>query len=230
MFTFFRPRRSIWGWLPQDLEVRFEGEELSELLHPGHGTTRVVLRPCVGRDHHSVERVRRSNVEWLGQWEASIPPESGSQVPTWEEFPALMDRRQEDGEALSMMVEVDGEIAGLVSVGAIERGAMQLGVLGYWIAQKWAGRGITSLAVAAVIDLVLKDLGLHRVEVNVRPENVPSLGLARKLQLREEGYKPRFMHINGRWADHVGFAIDQDDLKGMAGHSLVTARIRREGT
>ena len=45
--------------------------------------------------------------------------------------------------------------------------------------------------------------------------------------LREEGYKPRYMHINGRWADHVGFAVDQEDLARMRGGSLVEDRVRR---
>lgn len=68
---------------------------------------------------------------------------------------------------------------------------------------------------------------LHRIEINVRPENKTSLGLARKLNFREEGYKPRYMHINGRWADHVGTAVDQEDLKQMPGGSLVEQRVRR---
>ena len=229
MSGFFRSRRAVWGRPARDLEIRYEGERLDDLLHENHGVSSVVLRPAAGREHLEIERVRRANKGWLGEWEATVPPGSSASVPTWEEFPRLMDRKQAGGEALSMMVVVDGEIAGLVSVGAVERGAMHLGVLGYWIAEANAGKGITSLAVASTIDMVLNQLDLHRIEINVRPENEPSLGLARKLKLREEGYKPRYMHINGRWADHVGFAVDQEDLKQMPGGSLVEQRVRRGG-
>lgn len=222
-----RSRQMVWGRDASSLSRVFDGDDLDQLLAHGHGVQVVDLHPASGEEHWDVERVRRANKEWLGRWEATIPPESGSRLPSWQEFPRLMDRRQEEGTALSMVLTVDREIAGLISVGAVERGAMQMGGLGYWIAQKWAGKGITSLAAAATIDLVVGDLGLHRLEVNVRPENVPSLALARKLGLREEGYRRRYMHIDNQWADHVGFAVDQQDLGALAEGSLVEARIRR---
>ena len=129
------------------------------------------------------------------------------------------------GELLAMMVEVNGELAGYVTLGAVQRGALSQGILGYWIISRWAGKGVTSLAAAAVIDLVLGPLNLHRVEVNVRPENIPSLALCRKLGLREEGYRERYMNIGGKWADHVLFAVDQEMV---ANRSLVETAIRRQ--
>lgn len=221
-----RSRQIVWGQRADTLSVDFEGAELDRLLHPDHGVELVNLHPACGSEHWDVEHVRRANKEWLGQWEATIPPDSGGQLPGWREFPRLMDRRQAEGTALSMVLSVNNEIAGLISVGAVERGAMQMGALGYWIAQKWSGKGITSLAAAATIDLVIGVLGLHRVEVNIRPENGPSLGLARKLGLREEGYRRRYMHIDNQWADHVGFAFDREDMAALRTGSLLEERVR----
>ena len=79
------------------------------------------------------------------------------------------------------------------------------------------------MAVATVIDMVLTDLGLHRLEVNVKPDNERSLKLCRNLGLRQEGYKRRYMSIAGKWADHVSFGVDQEDLKS----SSVVSRVRR---
>lgn len=220
-----RSRQKIWGRRAADLSRSFTGKDLEGLVAPDVACLQ--LYPACGDEHWQVERVRRDNHNWLGQWEATIPEESGGSPPAWAEFPRLMDRRQAAGTSLSMVVAVNGDVAGLVSVGAVERGALQSGSLGYWIAQKWADKGVTSLAVAATIDLVIKDLGLHRLEVNVRPENAASLALARKLGLREEGYRRRYMHIDGRWADHVGFAIDRQDLDALPGGTLVSARARR---
>lgn len=94
MAGFFRSRRSVWGRPARDLEVRYEGEYLDELLHENHGVSSVVLRPAAGREHLEIERVRRANKGWLGEWEATVPPGSSASVPTWEEFPRLMDRKQ----------------------------------------------------------------------------------------------------------------------------------------
>ena len=74
---------------------------------------------------------------------------------------------------------------------------MSQGMLGYWLARDFVGRGLGALGSAMVIDLVIGELGLHRVEVDVCSENERSFGVCRRLGLREEGLCPRFMHING---------------------------------
>src|SRR5690606_2651665 len=55
-------------------------------------------------------------------------------------------------------------------------------------------------------------LGLHRLELAIRPENVASLAVAEKLSMREEGLRPAFLHINGDWRDHRIFALTAEDL------------------
>ena len=109
-------------------------------------------------------------------------------------------------------VRIDGRFVGQFSISNVHWGAMSSGMLGYWIVSNWAGRGLGSLCAALVLDLVVGELGLHRVEVCVRPENERSLGVCRGLGLIEEGLRPRFMHIAGQWADHVAFFIDSESL------------------
>ena len=50
-------------------------------------------------------------------------------------------------------------------------------------------------ALAALIDYALGPFGLHRVEVNIRPENVASLAVVAHLKFREEGVRERYLHI-----------------------------------
>ena len=95
----------------------------------------------------------------------------------------------------------------------------------HWLARDFVGRGLGALGSAMVIDLVIGELGLHRVEVDVCPENERSLGVCRRLGLREEGLRPRFMHINGAWADHLCFSIDRESLPEGG---LVRSRILAE--
>lgn len=173
---------------------------------------RMVVRPTLGHDHDRVDEVRRANWRWLGPWEATLPRGSSEVLPDLPAYRRRVDRQQRDGEALLMLIELDREIVGLISLTNVQRGAMDQGVLGYWMAQDSSGRGVCSLAVAMVLDLVIGELGLHRVEINVRPENERSLGLCAKLGLRREGLKVRYMNIAGEWADHVAFAIDAESL------------------
>ena len=41
-------------------------------------------------------------------------------------------------------------------------------------------------------------LGLHRVEINIRPENVASCRVVEKLGFRLEGRRPAYLHIDGK--------------------------------
>jgi [ribosomal protein S5]-alanine N-acetyltransferase len=64
-------------------------------------------------------------------------------------------------------------------------------------------------------DYAFGTLGLHRVEVNVRPENAASLKVVEHLRFRDEGVRERYLHINGAWRDHRTFALTADELGGQ---------------
>ena len=57
-------------------------------------------------------------------------------------------------------------------------------------------------------------MGLHRVEVDIRPENRASLRVVEKLGLRREGFYERFLDIDGAWRDHVAFAVTIEEVAG----------------
>lgn len=198
-----------WGWgRPlRELELRFPAGWVRQAEAP------LVVRPLVGRrDHLRLERVRFSDREWLQPWEATLPAESHERPPSFSQFRRHSDKQVESGSALPMLLEVGTEPVGMVSLSEVSRGALLSGAVGYWVASSWAGRGVGSLAVAGVLDLALGELGLHRVEINIRPDNIPSLGLAHKLGLRQEGVRERYMCIAGKWEDHVSFAVDSQSF------------------
>jgi ribosomal-protein-alanine N-acetyltransferase len=75
-----------------------------------------------------------------------------------------------------------------------------------------AGRGIIPTALALVVDHAFRAGGLHRIEVNIRPENANSIAVVRKLGFRDEGLRPAYLHIDGAWRDHRSFALTTEDL------------------
>ncbi|MCF8538458.1 MAG: GNAT family N-acetyltransferase, partial [Candidatus Nanopelagicales bacterium] len=84
--------------------------------------------------------------------------------------------------------------------------------IGYWIDREVAGRGIMPTAVALAIDHCFTSLHLHRIEINIRPENTASLRVVEKLGLRLEGERPAYLHIDGDWRDHRTFVVFADDV------------------
>jgi ribosomal-protein-alanine N-acetyltransferase len=95
---------------------------------------------------------------------------------------------------------------------------------GYWIDSRAAGRGIMPTALALITDHAFHAGRLHRVEVNIRPENKASRRVVEKLGFREEGYHPHYMYIDGAWRDHIGYAMTWEDVAREGG---LLARWRR---
>jgi ribosomal-protein-alanine N-acetyltransferase len=103
-------------------------------------------------------------------------------------------------------------MVGQLTVSSIVWGSAMMATLGYWVDKDRAGRGIAPTAVAMATDYCFGTLGLHRMEINIRPENGPSLRVVEKLGFRDEGFRPRFLHINGQWADHRTFALTAEEV------------------
>lgn len=239
-FRRFLPAPRVWGLSESQVRIDIEDPVSRGLIHatprlnvdedvfarPGEnvfgprrpsGATsteirRLTIRPVLGQAHREVERVRWADRDWLEPWEATLAPGVDENLPSLADYQRKTDAEVESGITLPMMIEADGRVIGVVTAANTVRGALYSTTVGYWIVSEYAGRGIASLAVAAFIDLLILKLGIHRVEINIRPENEPSLGIAQKLGLTHEGYRPRYMAIAGQWADHLAFSIDRESL------------------
>ncbi len=175
------------------------------------------LRPIKYRDKAEWTRVRARNAAWLQPWEASNPVGQG-ELPTYTGMVSVLNRQAREASALPFIIteRIPGRskpaIVGQLTVSSIMWGSAMSATLGYWVDQDRAGRGIAPTAVAMATDHCFGRLGLHRMEINIRPENTASLRVVEKLGFRDEGLRPNYLHINGRWADHRSFALTTEDV------------------
>lgn len=193
-------RRSSANWPVRLAAVTPRGEQ-------------VVLRPLTARDETAFVAVRRDNLEWLSPWDATNPG-PGSGVRTFAAMLRSFDEEAAEARQLPLVIEVDGRLVGQVNLSNITLGSFRSCSAGYWIARDSAGRGIMPTALAATADHAFTTMGLHRIEVNIRPENTASLAVVRKLALRHEGLRKRLLHIDGAWRDHESFAVTVEELHG----------------
>lgn len=168
------------------------------------------LRQLKGHDFYAVERLRQNNRSWLSPWESDSPPGMTRPI-TLEQYQAIMSRKSREGLGICFAVLPEGHLAGQISVGNVQRAASQSAAVGYWIGSSFAGKGLAPLAAAMVLDWCFTQYGLHRIEINIRPENKPSLRVVQKLGLREEGLRKKYLFINGNWADHRSFAVTLEE-------------------
>jgi ribosomal-protein-alanine N-acetyltransferase len=115
------------------------------------------------------------------------------------------------GTGYGFGIFVSGRLAGEITLSSIQRGPFQNAFVGYWVDQAMAGSGYAPEATVAVLRFAFEELTLHRIEVAIVPRNRASRRVVEKLELREEGVALRYLEIDGRWEDHVRYAITSEE-------------------
>lgn len=172
----------------------------------------VGLRPLRYRDARAWTEIRNRNVDWLRPWEATPPPASPSSGVSFRQMVRMHAAQARNDEALSWGVTYEGRLAGQLGISNIVWGSARAGTVGYWIDGALAGRGVIPAALALAADYCFFKAGLHRLEVNIRPDNHASLRVVEKLGFREEGLRKGLLHIDGDWRDHRSFALTAEEV------------------
>ncbi|WP_436526180.1 GNAT family N-acetyltransferase [Actinoplanes sp. HUAS TT8] len=192
----------------------------------------VLLRPYKRSDARAWSEVRIANQAWLAPWE-SAPPGPWAEMNSTRAYSYVyrdMKRAARRGDSMPFAVCLveDGRerLVGHVNLGNIVRRAFASAYAGYWIDYRVAGRGVIPTALALAVDHAFGPGGLHRIEVNIRPENGPSRRVVEKLGFREEAYHQRYMHIDGGWRDHLGYAMTSEEVAAEGGLLSRWKRVR----
>lgn len=135
-----------------------------------------------------------------------------------EQFEAFLRRSRRADCACFLVCHVeDGAIVGSITLSQIFRGGFQNAYLGYYVGERYAGRGYMTEALRLVLRHAFERLKLHRLEANIQPENVASLALVRRAGFVREGYSRRYLKICGRWRDHERWALIAEDWRSRPG-------------
>jgi ribosomal-protein-alanine N-acetyltransferase len=170
----------------------------------------ITIRPIRLRDAKALERELVDNRGWLRQWEATNP--HGPLSFDVRSSIRSLQQNARAGFGIPFVIEYNGEFAGQLNVSSISYGSLSSATIGYWVGERFAGHNVTPTAVALATDHTFFGMGLHRMEICIRPENAPSLRVVEKLGFRYEGLRRRYIHINGDWRDHFCFALTVDEL------------------
>ena len=188
---------------------------MSQLILLGEGIT---LRPARYRDRSQWNNIRAENKEWLSPWEATLPqiPQDSPAYqdhglrPSFFEMVQTLHREARAGRSYSFFIWEGKNLIGQITMGGVMQGALRGAHIGYWIDRNYANRGYTTQAVKLVTAFGFAQLGLHRIEINVRPENGASYRVAEKAGYHVEGERKAYLHIDGAWRDHICFVKTND--------------------
>lgn len=174
----------------------------------------LALRPLARKDKDEWNLLRWENRGWLEPWE-SQDPRGSEHLPGFGDYVRGQAKAAREQSSFGWVITEGGPILGHITLSHIAWGAICSGTIGYWVSHHRAGEAITPRAVALVTHFAFDDLGLHRIEINIRPENAASLRVVEKLGFREEGIRERYIFIDGQWRDHRSFALIADEAGSL---------------
>ncbi len=169
------------------------------------------LRPAEMRDFEQWARLRDRSRTFLTPWEPIWPSDDLTRAAFRRRIRAQAEELENDEAYPFLIFRDDDALLGGLTVGQVRRGVSQTATLGYWMGEPFAGRGYMSRAVRAAANFTFGTLRLHRLEAACLAHNASSIRVLERVGFVREGFARSYLRINGRWQDHVLFALLETD-------------------
>lgn len=174
----------------------------------------VYLRTPQMSDFAAWSALREESRGFLQPWEPTWPQDDVTRLAFRRRLKRYVRELESDQAYPFFIFREDGTLVGGVTVSNIRRGVAQACALGYWMSRRHAGAGHMTAAVRALCPYVLDQLKLRRIEAACLPHNVASIRLLERCGFRREGLAREYLCIDGRWQDHLLYALLRGDLVG----------------
>jgi ribosomal-protein-alanine N-acetyltransferase len=175
---------------------------------------RLFLRPPERGDYEAWATLRAQSRDFLVPWEPSWPPDALSRASFRARVARYADDWRTDQAYNFFIFRPDETLVGGVGLSNLRRGVAETASLGYWVGEPHARQGYMTAALPLVLDFAFEQLHLHRVEAACLPSNIPSRALLAKIGFQQEGHARHYLRIEGKWQDHLLFAILRQDWAG----------------
>jgi [ribosomal protein S5]-alanine N-acetyltransferase len=175
---------------------------------------RVFLRSPERGDYEAWASLRARSRNFLTPWEPSWPADALSRAS----FRARVARYAEDwrtDQAYNLFIfSHDDTLIGGVGLSNLRRGVSETASLGYWVGEPFAQQGYMTAALPLALEFAFDRIRLHRVEAACLPSNIASRSLLVRAGFHQEGYARKYLCIEGKWQDHLLFAMLREDWGG----------------
>lgn len=171
-------------------------------------TRRLLVRLAQVNDARLVTAYYAENRYFLKSWEPTRD-ESYYHETGWHTRLVQISRwhKQQTGFCFLLLNPQETEIYGMASFTGVVRGAFQACYLGYSLGQRWQGQGLMFEALQRAIQYLQHQQNIRRIMANYMPHNLRSGALLQRLGFQKEGYARGYLHIDGKWQDHILTAL-----------------------
>jgi ribosomal-protein-alanine N-acetyltransferase len=173
---------------------------------------RVMLRLPESSDFREWAALRAASRAFLEPWEPRWAPDE-LERSAWRQRLSRYVEDHSGGTALPFFIfeNESRALVGGITLGNIRYGVAQTGQIGYWIGERYAGKGFMLEALGLTTYHAFETLRLHRIEAACIPDNLRSLRLLEKAGFQREGLLRSYLRINGIWQDHYLYALVAGD-------------------
>lgn len=149
------------------------------------------IRPATPADVDALLALRLAHRPYLARWE----PDGDGRRYTRAGIEEAVAREHQ-------FVIVDEAVAGFVQLVDVVPEPLASAMVGYWVAQDRAGRGLATRAVGEIVEYAFGEVGLHRVEAGTAVANVASQRVLARNRFTRVGLLRKHLRIAGVWVDH----------------------------
>jgi len=152
-----------------------------------------------------------SNREYLRRW-LSFVDSTRHPVDTEVYVRATQNQYILDGSICAGIWHM-GEMAGLIGMHSINWSNRATSI-GYWLGEKFQGKGLVTLSVRAFLDYIFSELNRHRVELRAGTKNSKSRAVAERLGFTHEGTLRDAEWLYDRFIDLEVYAMLKSNWPG----------------
>ena len=163
------------------------------MTNPVLETPRLRLRPLVESDAAAMHEAY-GDPEAMRFWDV---PASRDVAETADRIRQSLDVGAQWHAAFAVTLRDGGRMVGMVNYHARNLHNRRLAV-GWIVARPWWRQGIMREATPALLRYCFDDLGTHRIEARIEPDNAASIGLAECLGFEREGLMRDWMFVGGQ--------------------------------
>jgi len=119
---------------------------------------------------------------------------------------------QIQGSSGTWLIFENNEVLGTLTLNWLDWENNSCGI-GYWISKQKSGKGIVTSCCRSLINHLIRNNKLHRFVIEAAVDNYASRKVAEKLGMRLEGINKDRAIVNGKYVDHVMYAITAPEWK-----------------
>ena len=112
---------------------------------------------------------------------------------------------QDRSYMLHIFHQATGKYLGYCDITTQYRHDIQFAKIGYTILNRYWNQGYAAEAVTALTQIGFQQLGFHRLEAHVNPDNPASMAVLRKCGYEYEGIRKAYILEDGVWTDNAVF-------------------------